>query len=180
MFRPSLFLDAPYVGDKLPYRPVTSEFPEAIERKSRAFLIFINTTTVLFRQTQFLRAVNLRTLSVTLDVLVRTLLRGLTIRFFLIDHEEWFTRLAVDIFGSKHGVREAQNDKTNLHNAFTACLHHLRSYGPDGVRLWDEISDATKMQWRALDKSMNLKSHQELKKIMRAFEVAMCIIKRFP
>ena len=74
--------------------------------------------------------------------------RELTIRFFLIEHDAWFHRLAVEVSGSKQALREDQNEKSSLYNAFTAFLRHIRRYGPDGVKIWNLLGDEAKLHRR--------------------------------
>ena len=52
-----------------------------------------------------------------------------------------FGRLAEDVFGSMQVLREAQRGNNSLRNAFTAFLHHLKLFGPGGVRLWITLSE---------------------------------------
>ena len=81
---------------------------------------------------------------------LRTLQRELEIRFFLIGRDAWFQWLADEVCGSKQALREFQNEKSILFSAFTAGLHHIRRYGPDGVKIRNLLSDAAKLQWRIL------------------------------
>ena len=67
-------------------------------------------------------------------------------------------------------LREAQNEKSSLYNAFTAFLHHLKCFGPDGVRIWNALSDRTKKEWCKMAKSTNEASFKSLKEMVVAFE----------
>ena len=117
-----------------------------------------------------LELLHLPYLCISFRISLRAVQRELTIRFSIIEHDARLHRPVFEVFGSNQALREAQNEKIILYNAFAAFLHHIRRCGPDGVKIRNLLIDEAKMQWRILaKKKMNEKCSDALKATALSF-----------